>query len=325
MIDSLPAGTLVAGDKRAGTVVVTGSPAELARASELVAAFDRSAEVASATFPMHFIKSAEAVKALSTTLAPALPSTLYASEQQNAVIASGPPAFIERARALVEQIDRPGRQVRYDVRVADLSPSESSNVGVVFGGVSLSGQATPGQVATAFVRNSLSLNATINALVTKGEASILAQPSLSTLNNVQASLLVGQQFPVVYFDARTGTQQVQFVNVGVNLTVSPSIGDDGAITTELQTDYSTIVNFVNNFPIIGTRKAQSTLRVMDGETIVIAGLFQELDAATISKVPILGDLPLFGELFKNRTRSHVRDEIVFMVTPHLVAEKKEAR
>jgi type II secretory pathway component GspD/PulD (secretin) len=88
----------------------------------------------------------------------------------------------------------------------------------------------------------------------------------------------------------------------------------------LETDYSTIVNFVNNYPIIGTRKAQSTLRVRDGETIVIAGLFQDLDANTLSKVPFLADIPIVGELFKNRMSSHTRDEVVFLITPHLVPD-----
>jgi type II secretory pathway component GspD/PulD (secretin) len=210
--------------------------------------------------------------------------------------------------------------VRYDVRVTDVSPSDTADVGILFGGLSLTAQPTPGSASTAFLTNSLALNATINALITRGEASILAQPTLSTLNNAQASLLVGQQFPIVYFDARTGTQQVQFVDIGVNLTVTPTIGSDGAITTDLHTDYSTIVNFVNNYPVIGTRKAQSTLRVRDGETIVIAGLFQDLDASTLSKVPFLADIPVVGELFKNRMRSHTRDEVVFLITPHLVPD-----
>ena len=82
---------------------------------------------------------------------------------------------------------------------------------------------------------------------------------------------------------------------------------------------------MNGFPIIGTRKAQSTLRVQDGETIVIAGLFQELDAQTLTKVPILADLPLLGEIFKNRLRSHVKDEVIFLITPHLVKDQVPTR
>jgi type II secretory pathway component GspD/PulD (secretin) len=137
---------------------------------------------------------------------------------------------------------------------------------------------------------------------------------------VAASLLVGQQYPIVYFDARTGTQQVQFVNVGVNLNVTPTIGTDGAITTDLETDYSQVTGSISNFPIITTRKAQSTLRVRDGETIVIAGLFADVDTSTLTKVPFLGDIPFLGEVFRNRARQHSKDEVVFLITPHLVAD-----
>jgi type II secretory pathway component GspD/PulD (secretin) len=320
LADALPRGTIIAGDRRTGTILVTGMPIVLAHAERLVSAFDRAADFQSAALPMRYVKASDALRALQATLPIVAPASAYAADQQNAIIVGGPADFIAQAGDVLTYIDRPGRQVRYEVRVTDISPSDTSNIGLLFGGLTLNGQPSPGQASTAFVSNSIAINATLNALVTKGRASILAQPSLSTLNNVQATLLVGQQFPLVYFDARTGTQQVQFANIGVNLSVSPTIGADGAITTDLETDYSTIVNFVNNFPVIGTRKAQSTLRVRDGETIVIAGLFQDVDATSMSKVPFLGDLPIVGEVFRNRQRSSAKDEIVFLITPHLVAD-----
>jgi len=320
--DALPTGTLVVPDRRTSGLVVTATAASLARAELLIETLDRPSDLTSATIPLRFLKALDAARALQATLPIVPPSGIYAVEQQNALLLSGPADFVARARESVAQIDRPAQQVRYDVRVTDISPSDSRNVGVIFGGLSLAGGPVSGQASTTFVGNSVAINATINALVSKGEASILAQPTLTTLNNVQASLLVGQQFPLVYFDARTGTQQVQFASVGVNLVVLPNIGADGAITTDLETDYSTIVNFVNGFPIIGTRKAQSTLRVHDGESIVIAGLFQELDARTLTKVPLLADIPLLGEIFKNRLRSHIKDEVVFLVTPHLVKDRE---
>jgi type II secretory pathway component GspD/PulD (secretin) len=322
LTDALPPGTLVVADRRTSGLVVTGTASSLARAELLIDTLDRPSDFTSTTLPLHFLKAVDAARALQATLPIVPPSGVYPVEQQNALLLSGSADFVARARESVEQIDRPAQQVRYDVRVTDISPSDSSTVGVVFGGLSLGGQPVSGQTSTTFVSNSLAINATINALVSKGEASILAQPTITTLNNVQASLLVGQQFPLVYFDARTGTQQVQFANVGVNLVVVPNIGADGAITTDLETDYSTIVNFINGFPIIGTRKAQSTLRVRDGQTIVIAGLFQELDARTLTKVPLLAEIPLLGEIFKNRLRSHIKDEVVFLITPHLVKDRE---
>jgi type IV pilus assembly protein PilQ len=320
LIDALPAGTLVDPDDRTGSVLVGGSTVALARAGAIVHALDVSSEAASVAVPMRYVKASEALKALQATVTRAGSDSAYATDEQNQIVVSGSSDFIKRATSLIARVDRPGQQVRYEVRVTDISPSESSDIGVLFGGVDELGQqhAGTGSTVTTFLRDSLAINATINAMVTKGDAQIIARPSISSLNNVLASLLVGEQYPIVYFDARTGTQQVQFVNVGVNLSVTPTIGIDGTITTELETDYSQITGTIANFPIITTRKAQSTLRVHDGETIVIAGLFSDVDSKALTKVPFLGDVPFLGEIFRNRERNHSKDQVVFLITPHLV-------
>jgi len=320
--NALPSGTLIFPDRRSATIMVVGPVDVMARAKSLIRSLDRPVDAIDVSLSMHYIKASDALKALEATIPIAPPATAYATDQQNALVLVGPENFISRASSLVHRIDRPGQQVRYEVRVTDLTPTESSNIGFLFGGVDENGQpqAGSGSTVTSFLRNSLAVNATINALVTKGEARILARPSISSLNNVQASLLVGQQYPIVYFDARTGTQQVQFVNVGVNLSVTPTIGSDGAITTDLETDYSQVTGTIANFPIVTTRKAQSTLRVSDGETIVIAGLFSDVDRSTMTKVPFLGDIPFIGEVFRNRMRDRSKDEVVFLITPHLVRD-----
>jgi type IV pilus assembly protein PilQ len=322
LTEVLPTGTIVVPDRRTSSILVSGSPVALGRAKEIIGSLDQTSELRDTSLSMRYVKATEALRALQATLPVVPPASAYASEQQNALLLFGPSDFIAQATSIVHRIDRPGQQVRYEVRVTDITPSDSSNVGFMFGGVDENGVQHPGSgsTVTTFLRNSLAINATINALVTHGEAQILARPSLSSLNNVQASLLVGQQYPIVYFDARTGTQQVQFVNVGVNLIVTPTIGRDGAITTELETDYSQVTGTVSSFPIITTRKAQSTLRVGDGETIVIAGLFSDVDQKTLTKVPFLGDIPFIGEVFRNRERQHSRDEVVFLITPHLVRD-----
>ena len=322
LVDTLPKGTVVDPDVPSASILIGGSTSVRARARALVAALDRSPDVTDAAVPMRFVKASDALRALQAIVTIAPPASAYASDQQNQIVLAGPAEFVTHAMAVLARVDRPGRQVRYDVRVTDIVPTESSNVGVLFGGADVNGQqqAASGSTVTTFLRKSLAINATINALVSKGEAQIIARPSISALNNSRASLLVGQQYPLVYFDARTGTQQVQFVNIGVDLTVTPTIGTDGAITTELETDYSQVTGLVASFPIISTRKAESTLRVRDGETIVIAGLFSDVDSRTVTKVPFLAEIPLIGEIFKDRERNHSRDEVVFLITPHLVVD-----
>ncbi len=313
--DALPRGTVVELDKRSGNVIVRGSSAAIERARDLITTFDSQSNVVQSAIPMRYAKAADVLKALQATIPNPPNANAFASDQQNTIVLSGSPEYVAQASAMIDKVDRPGQQVRYDVRVTDLSPTDSSDIGFLYGGT-----APGGVFTTSFLTNSYALNATLNALVTKNEAKVLARPTLSTLNNVQATLLVGQQYPIVYFDARTGTQQVQFTNIGVNLMVTPTIGSDGSITTDLETDYSQPAGTVGTFPIINTRKAQSTLRVHSGETIVIAGLFEDIDSTTVTKVPFLGDIPFLGEIFRNRQKNHLRDEIVFLITPHLVAD-----
>ncbi len=324
----LPHGTVIVPDARTSSVVVTATPATLDRARDLIRALDAPNSVQSASFSMRFAKAADVVHTLQSSLAIVPPSSAYASDDQNAVVLAGPADFLAQAGALIARLDRPGRQVRYDVEVTDINPlNDTGNVGFLYRGLSVGGSGgTPqiGSTVLTFPVKTLSVDATLNALVTQGRAQVLARPNISTMNNVPASLLVGEQYPIVYFDARTGTQQVQFVNIGVNLNVTPTIGDDGEVVTDLETDYSQIIGTAaGGFPRIGTRKAQSRLRVRDGETIVIAGLFSDVDSSTITKVPFLGDVPILGEFFKNRQYAHSKDEVIFLLTPHIVTSENQ--
>ncbi|MDQ6931388.1 MAG: type II and III secretion system protein, partial [Candidatus Eremiobacteraeota bacterium] len=87
---------------------------------------------------------------------------------------------------------------------------------------------------------------------------------------------------------------------------------------EMHPEYSAIQSFVGGYPVLANRKVDSTLRVRDSETIVLGGLLRDIDSDTVSKVPYLGDIPVFGQLFKNRAHTRERDEVVFLITPHVL-------
>jgi general secretion pathway protein D len=116
-----------------------------------------------------------------------------------------------------------------------------------------------------------------------------------------------------------GGQNVQFVDIGVKLRLTPTIAPDGVVTAELHPEYSELEGMTTSgYPIIANRKIDSTLRVADGQTIVLGGLMRDVDTETISKVPGLGDIPVLGAFFKNKQAHHERDEIVFLITPHVI-------
>lgn len=319
--NGLPEGTVIVPDKRTGSIVISGNADTIDRAKTLVTALDAPGYAESSgglahVYALRYIKPSEVV----ANLKGVLPDGSYtADDAQNAVVVTGNDETQHAASQFVHSMDVPSAQVLFEVRVADLEPvNEQSNVGVQFGGYDLSGQPISGAATYAFSGNSIAINARLNLLVSQGHAQILATPKLVTLNNKEADLLIGQTYPVIYYDARLGGQQVQFVDVGVKLRLTPTIGADGSVTAEMHPEYSAIQGFVGGYPVIANRKVDSTLRVKDDQTIVLGGLLRETDSQTITKIPGLADIPLFGKLFQNRERTHQRDEVVFLITPHVI-------
>ncbi len=236
---ALAQGTVVVGDKRTGALVVTGSPPTLARARRLVAALDAPAfgiggASSTATIQLHNLKAGEAVRALKG----AVPDgALFSDERQNVVVVSGNSELQSTVRTLLSGLDAPGRQVMFEVRVADVEPiNDTSNVGVQLGGQGY-GSGALAQFPYTLTKSSIVVNAQLNALVQRGHASILAQPRVATLNNREASLLVGEQYPVVTVNQQTGYPTVQTIDVGVRLRLTPTIGADGSITADLHPEY----------------------------------------------------------------------------------------
>jgi type II secretory pathway component GspD/PulD (secretin) len=260
-------------------------------------------------------KPSDAVKELKGTLPEA---SMVADDRSNSVVVTGNAELLATARALVSSVDQPGQQVMFEVRVTDVKPvDDTTNVGIQFGGPGF-GAGAVAQFPFALTKSTIAINAQINALVQNGHAQILATPRIATLNNREATLLVGETYPVVTVNQQTGFPTVSNINVGVQLRVTPTIGADGVITAELHPEYSEIIGFNASFPIIANRKVDATLRVRDGETIVLGGLFQDTSSETISKLPFLSSVPILGAFFRNKATSRQRDEVVFFITPHLL-------
>jgi len=318
LLAALPAGTVAVGDKRTASVLITANATTLERTRRLVHALDSPTAGANGTtesVPLRNARPSEAVKALHGVVPDAM---LVADDRANAVIVTGTRELRTIAMSLLEALDAPGRQVLFEVRVADVKPvDDSTNVGIQFGGASF-GSGALAQFPYTLTKSSIAVNAQINTMVQSGRAQILATPRIATLNNKEASILVGEQYPVVTVNQQTGFPSVQTIDIGVRLRLTPMIGADGAITAEVHPEFSQIIGFNSSFPVIANRKVDATLRVGDGETIVLGGLFQDVSSETISKVPFLGELPILGPFFRNKQRSHTRDEIVFFITPRLL-------
>ncbi len=320
LVGALPAGTVIVPDERTDAVIVAADPSVIERARSLIAALDAALHSDGGDaklYRLRYVKSDEALKMLKTEEADAV---AVSDDAQNALIVRGDDTVQRRAAAVIAAMDRAGPQVAFEVRVADITPQDdTSNVGFEFGGTDSTGQAIPGAATYAFAQKSVAVNARLNAMITHGRAQILATPRLVALNNHEADLLIGQTYPIATTSSAFSGQQVQFVDVGVKLRLTPTIGDDGSVTAEIHPEYSEIEGFAaGNLPIIANRKIDSTLRVGSDQTIVLGGLMRDVSSETITKLPGLADIPILGAFFRNRATTHQRNEIVFLITPHVI-------
>jgi pilus assembly protein CpaC len=164
----------------------------------------------------------------------------------------------------------------------------------------------------------LGLAAQLQALEQKGTATVLAEPQLSTRSGYKATFHAGGEIP--YSVASVNGVTVQFKPYGIRLDIEPRVARSGAIRAVIDSEVSSIDSSVSttNGPALLTRRTRTEFNVKAGETIVLAGLLQRTNSTDIDSVPVLGNLPILGALFRSKRFQNKETELVVLVTPHLV-------
>jgi type II secretory pathway component GspD/PulD (secretin) len=170
----------------------------------------------------------------------------------------------------------------------------------------------------------------ITALESVTDITILANPKILALNKQVGTVFIGQK--IGYRDRTTISDtgqatigEVKFLDTGTKLSFRPYIGDDGYIRMDIYPKDSTGSVDSQGIPTETTAELITNIMVKDGQTIVIGGLFRDAVTTTRSQVPLLGDIPLIGALFRGTTDSTKRQEIIVMLTPHIVSEPAETQ
>ena len=237
-------------------------------------------------------------------------------------------------------------QVQLQVRVAEVSRNRMRDLGTSYSyqgsssGVYANSGAGPsalGGVTNGILNGTLSsaLNlfvmggntmSMIRALQTQGALRELAEPNLIAMDGQQASFLAGGEFPVPIVQGGSGTNSVSvvFKEYGVRLSFKPTIIDEDHIRLELEPEVSTI-DFSNGvkfdgflIPALRTRRAKTAVELRDGQSFALAGLLDNSETKSLSSVPVLGDIPVLGALFKSKSFQKNETELMFIVTAQLV-------
>jgi len=164
----------------------------------------------------------------------------------------------------------------------------------------------------------------IRALDDRGALKVLAEPNLVVSNGAEGKFLAGGEFPVVYNTGNNGTTSVVYKEFGVRLNFQPKIAPNGEIHLKIAQEVSEL-DFANavvlsgfRIPALRSRKADSSLQLADGQTFALAGLIDNKISKQVSKVPLLGDIPVLGALFRSTRYQNNETELVILVTPKIV-------
>ena len=171
--------------------------------------------------------------------------------------------------------------------------------------------------------------ATLRAIAQAGKAQLLSRPSVLARNNQPATIQIGQDVPLitnVRFDTfGNAINTVSYQPVGIILKVTPFITSEGLVQMIVQPSTSSIdpsqsipISTGVNAPVIDVRSADTVVLTPDGQTVVIGGLMESDSGETVSKVPVLGDIPLLGNLFRHKTSSDAKTELLIFLTPHVI-------
>lgn len=283
-------------------------------------------------------------------------ATLQVIKEQNGLLVMGSPDLIREVETFVAQIDHPSAQILIEALVVDFNTSDLGELGMnagmkapndttaqggdsIFPFVDFTASAGVLNQALQYYGEQFGVKNIgklpdrfylhLRALEKKGKANVRSQPQIATLNGHPASLKIGttqyfilrSQQPLVGGNQVINqiTERFEKITAEISLTITPWVSASGEITTEIKPEFSTPQGVLDPQvpPTINHRTLNSTVRLRDGETIVLGGLVQNFDNENIDKFPLLGSLPLLGRLFQNRSHNRSKSELIIYVTPHL--------
>jgi type IV pilus assembly protein PilQ len=259
-----------------------------------------------------------------------------ADTRSNSVVLQEVPENMQTVVNYISQLDKPAKQIRISAQLLEISSQALEEIGVNW---SASGAYTAesgrkfeqkaevmadrsddasnaGRYTINILGNDWTLDGLIEAFVEEGKGKIVAHPEITTVENREARIQMGQKVPVKQFD-ESGNVVIKFEQVGTILVVTPHITAENQVLLHLKPERSTY-EYDPNGVVINTNNAETNIIVNNGQTAVIGGLTTQDEVESEIGVPILKDIPLLGRLFKyTNTRSENRDLVIF-VTPTIV-------
>jgi hypothetical protein len=268
------------------------------------------------------------VNAVRAAIAAAVPGIRVAVDPRtNSLLVTGTAAQHEEVRKVLASLDIRIPQVMIQVHAIEVNRSSLTELGL-FDSLNTIFKLKYDQGSVFFkIAEGALILFQLKAMIDQRNGRVLAAPRVATLDGNPATILLGDQFPVVSSTSTPAgvVQSVTFVDTGVKLEVTPRINGDGLMTVHLKPSVSSVVEIITTTagtraPRLATRSVDTTLTLQDGQTIVIGGLISQEERRQTIKVPLLGDIPILGELFRFTSTDVRNTELVFLITPTILKD-----
>ncbi len=314
-------------DTRLNTIIIEGLAEMVAKAEELISEIDtslikKSFKIDNATIP-------EEVESIKNMLGIIIPdeNRIIIDYRQNEIIVLGNQEEIANAEVMIQGLDKRAPQIMIESKIVEISLDAEKDLGISWStgtttdesGNLVQGSITFGEITLggSFERRGL-FQARLDALIREGETNILSNPKILTLDGKEAVILSGSKIPIREITP-DGIETIRYLDVGLNMTITPRLSMDNNITMVCDIKVESLgTELIQGYPIINSRQEKAIIRSPLGITNVIGGLITTEEIETIRRIPILSEIPVFGEIFKFRNHSKKRTEIIILITAHRI-------
>ncbi len=336
------------GDPQTRTLVLIDVPEKLEPMVTAAENMDQATKLQTQVFELHYGKAEDIQPEVEKVLTPNMGGVRLDKRTNTLVVTDLAPRMNDVQR-VIRAFDRKTREVNIESKIVQVRLNDQFQMGVnwevlfkqlsdlkfqqtfpispTVGALGPVGKVTVGTLADD------DFTVVLELLQSVGKTNVLSTPRIAVVENEEAKILVGTREAFVTSvvtqtaQAATTAEEVTFVDVGVSLTVTPSINREGFVTMKIKPEVSSVTRTLttasgNQIPIVQTATAESTIMVKDGVTIIIAGLIEDKSIVTDKKVPILGDIPFLGALFRSKDDEVVKTELVIFLTPTIISGKE---
>ncbi len=334
-------------DESTGMILLIDTPESIMVMKNAVLDLDRTVTVEA--FELQYAIASDVQEHI-TALITEGPGSVVSDERTNSLIITDLPGNMVNIRKAIFLLDQETKQVYIEAEIIQVTLSDKFNFGIDWNKIvsnysfinntmegSFDGFMSTAAPSGDYFRLTLdgddNWSAVINMLSDLGDVKILSSPRIAVTNNEEASLLVGTKKP--YVTATTSqsgestitSDSVEFIDIGIKLTVVPTINRDGFVTIKIKPEISSSTENLTTgttedprsiIPIVTTSEAETTVKIKDGTTIMIAGLRESTDSKEVDGIPYLSQIPVVGQLFSTRQTEEKQTEIIIFLTPRII-------